>query len=45
MVVVETTRVQKHEFRDQELNALSAYVQHIGVWCANENLMKQWDAQ
>jgi len=45
MVVVVTTRVQKHEFRDQERNALNAFVQHICVWCANENLMKQWDAQ
>jgi hypothetical protein len=26
MVVVVTTRVQKHEFRDQELYVLSAYV-------------------
>jgi hypothetical protein len=41
MVVVVTIRVQKHEFRDKKLNALSAYVQHKGVWCANENLMKQ----
>jgi hypothetical protein len=45
-VVVATTKMQKHEFKDHELQQLCAYVQYIGVQIATkENLMQQWDAQ
>jgi hypothetical protein len=39
LVVVATTRVQKREFKDHELQHLCAYVQHIGVQIAKEDLM------
>jgi hypothetical protein len=39
LVVVATTRVQKPKFKDQELQQLCAYVQHIDVQIAKEDLM------
>jgi len=45
LVVVATTRVQKPKFKDHELQQLCAYVQHIGVQIAKEDLMWQWDVQ
>jgi hypothetical protein len=39
LVVVATTRVQKLEFKGHELQQLCAYVQHIGVQIAKEDLM------
>jgi hypothetical protein len=46
LVVVATTKVQKLEFKDNELQQLCAYVQYIGVQIvAKEDLMQQWDAQ
>ncbi len=45
-MVVATTKVQKLEFKDHELQQLCAYVQYIGVQIvAKEDLMQQWDAQ
>jgi len=38
-VVMATTRVQKLKFKDHELQQLCAYVQHIGVQIAKEDLM------
>ncbi len=34
-----TIKVQKPEFKDHELQQLCAYVQHIGVQIAEEDLM------
>jgi hypothetical protein len=39
LVVVATTRVQKPKFKDHELQHLCAYVQHLGVQIAKEDLM------
>jgi hypothetical protein len=46
LVVVATTKVQKLEFMDHELQQLHAYVQYIGVQIvAKKDFMQQWDAQ
>jgi trehalose-6-phosphate synthase len=39
VVVVATTRVQKPEFKDHELQQLCAYVQHICVQIAKKDFM------
>jgi hypothetical protein len=39
LVVVATTRVEKPEFKDHDLQQLCAYVQHIGVKIAKEDFM------